>query len=363
MSYKRFLAAVALMASVLIILVSVIMYFIDPLFLYRKSKLYTPQYIATERYQMPGLINTQEYDTIFTATSMGRNFRESYANKQLGEKTFNASLPASTAKEQEMAAELALRDKPNLKRVIWELNYYSFAGDPDWVMGPPSDFPTYMYDESKINDIRYLFSSYSVNILYKNLLNNKKGDANFRDIESLYKFGQVARVETIDYVKDALNAVKPTDLPSFEKSDVLLQSFKENVIPLAKKYPNTTFTLFYAPYPVYNHVSFYKKNPDYLTERLKFKKEVFELTRQYPNIELYDFQDFQEITFNIGNYQGDQVHYYEFINKWLIDYMAANKPVQSEAEYNAKLENFKKQIINFHISQLKTESTIKNVTP
>jgi hypothetical protein len=360
MSHKRFLAVFAIMASALILFVSVAMYYIDPLFYYRKQTLYRPQYAAAERYQMPGLLNTMDYDTVFTATSMGRNFRESYADEKLGGKTFNASLPASTAKEQSMVAEKALSDKPDLKRVIWELNFYSFAGEPDWVTGPPSDFPTYMYDQSKINDIRYLFNSYSVELLYKNLRSNRNGDESLREVENLYKFGQVARVEQVEYIEDSLKNVTPVnELPEYEKSETLIQSFKENVVSLAKEHPDTTFTLFYAPYPVYNHVSFYKKNPDYLTERLEFKKEVFELVKDYPNVELYDFQDMDEITFNIGNYQGDQVHYYNWINNWIIDYIASNKPITSEKENLARLENFKNQITNFNISQLQTESTIK----
>ena len=360
MSYKKFLAAILITACILLLFVSVTMYVIDPLFYYRKTDLYRPQYSAAERYQMPGLLKTQNYDTVFTATSMGRNFREGYVNDKLGGKSFNASLPASTAREQSMVAAAALRDKRSLKRVIWEINYYSFANQPDWVMGPPSDFPTYMYDDSKINDIRYLFSSYSIEVLYKNLMANKNKDERWRDVEWLYKFGQVAPLETIEHIQNSLNEVKPmSQLPSFERSSVQIKSFKENVLKLAQDHPNTKFTLFYAPYPVYNHVSFYKKHPDYLTERLKFKMAVFKLSQDYPNIEVYDFQDEKEITFNIGNYQGDMVHYYYFINNWIVDYIATHKPIQTEKEYDRKLKNFKNQITHFSIHQLKTDSTIK----
>jgi hypothetical protein len=361
MSYKKFLAGFAVTAAILVLFVSIAMYFIDPLFYFRKTKLYSPQYLAAERYQMPGLLKNMDYDTLFTATSMGRNFRESYVNKVLGGKSLNGSLPASTAHEQSMVAQAALRDKPNLKRIIWELNYYSFAGDPKWVMGPPSDFPTYMYDASKMNDVRYLFSSYSVKVLYNNIVANRTNDQRWRVVEDLYKFGQVAPVETTEHVETYLKSVQPIGaLPDFEKTDTLMKSFNENVISLVKAHPNTKFTLFYAPYQVYNHVTFYKKNPDYLTERLKFKKEVFELTRKYPNVEIYDFQDMKNITFNIGNYQGDTVHYYSFINNWIIDYLATHKPIQSEKEYAAKLENFKQQITHFNVSQLKTESPYKD---
>jgi hypothetical protein len=360
MSYKKFLTHFTLTTAFLVFLVSVIMYIIDPLFYYRDTTLYRPQYLATERYQMPGLLKNMEYDTLFTATSMGRNFKESYADEKLGTKTFNGSLPASTAHEQAMVAEAALRAKPQLKQIIWEINYYSFAGDTDWVMEPPSDFPTYMYDKWKFNDIRYLFSIYPIEILQRNLKANRNGDESRRVVEELYKFGQVAPVETLEHVEAVLEGVQALEeLPDYELSTTQIASFKENVIELVKQHPNTTFTLFYAPYPIYNHVTFYKKHPAYLAERLKFKEEVFKLTKELPNVEIYDFQDMDEVTFNIENYQGDQVHYYDFVNNWIIDYIAKNSPVQSETEYANKLDNLKNQIINFNTSQLKTVSSLK----
>lgn len=360
MSYKKFLMTFTAMSMTLILITTAIFYYIDPLFLYRKTDLYRPQYTGAERYQMPGLIKNSEYDTLFTATSMGRNFVESYANEKLGGKSFNAALPASTAKEQSMVAELALREKKP-HRIIWELNFYSFASkDVDWVAAAPSDFPKYMYDESNINDIRYLFNSYSLKVLYKNLMANRNGDERWREVETLYKFGNNAPKETIDRIKNSLNTVQQfSQLPDYETSETMLNSFKENVVELAKQHPDTKFTLFFAPYPIYNHVSFFKKHPDYLTERLKFKEEVFALINKYPNIELYDFQDQAEITFNIENYMGDGVHYQPYINKWIIDYIAEKPPIQDMGTYQQKLKLFEMQVENFGMNQLTENSSIK----
>jgi hypothetical protein len=360
MSHKKFIFFTAGLSVSLILLISLLFYYIDPLFYYRKTNLYRPQYIATERYQMAGLIKTMEYETLFTATSMGRNFRESYVNQKLNTKSFNASLPASTAKEQAMVAESALRNKDHIKQIIWELNYYSFAGDPDWVAGPPSDFPKYMYDDSVANDIRYLFNSYTVEVFYKNILGNIKGDEGRRDVESLYKFGENFPKENLDRIANSLQQVPIIpQLPENEKYETMIKSFKENVIPLVKNHPDTKFTFFFAPYPVYNHVMFYKKHPDYLTERIKFKKQVYTLLSQYPNAEFYDFQDEKKITYNISNYMADGVHYYDFINNWIIDYIAEKSPIQSLEQYNKKLTNFKNQVTTFHIDKLYADDSLK----
>ncbi|MHC0038060.1 hypothetical protein [Pseudoneobacillus sp. C159] len=354
MSAKKFLIVVGVFSSSLILLVSALFYMIDPLFLYRESKLYEPQYIATERYQMPGLIKTQNYHTLFTGTSMGRNFEESYVDEKLATKSFNASLPASTAKEQSMVADLALRSQERIDRVFWELNFYSFSGDPDWVTKGGSDFPKYMYDQSKLNDFRYLFNSYTFEIMMKNLYANEKNLRNKRNIETLYKFGKGFPKEDFDRINNAIAKVeKRATLPDYETADTMLRSFDENVISLVKNNPDTTFTFFFAPYSVYNQYIYYERHPDYLKERAKFKREAYKRLSQYPNAQLYDFQVIKQITFNIDNYMGDGVHYYNHINRWMIDYMSENVPIRNLAKYEYLINHYIELVENFTPEQLR----------
>jgi hypothetical protein len=353
MAAKKFLVVVGAFTSLLILLVSTLFYLIDPLFLYRKTKLYEPQYVAAERYQMPGLIKTQDYHTLFTGTSMGRNFEEGYVDNKLGTKSFNASLPASTAKEQSMVADLALRSQEKIDRVFWELNFYSFSGDPDWVTEGGSDFPKYMYDQSKWNDVRYLFNSYTFEILVKNLHANLKDIRSKRNVETLYKFGKGFPKEDSARISNAISKVnKLTTLPDYETAETMLRSFDENVISLVKDNPNTQFTFFFAPYSIYNQYIFYERHPDYLKERAMFKREAFKRLSQYPNAQLYDFQVIKQITFNIDNYMGDGVHYYNHINRWMIDYMSENVPIRNLAKYDYLIHHYEDLVENFTPEQL-----------
>jgi hypothetical protein len=360
MSAKKFLLLSLAMLATLVLIVSAIFYYIDPLFYYRKTKLYEPQYIGTERYQMAGLLNTMDYETVFTGTSMGRNFEESYADQKLKTKSFNASLPASTAREQAMVAQTAFRQKEKIERVIWELNYFSFSGEPDKVTGPPSDFPTYMYDDSKINDIRYLFSSYTLQVLNKNVTANKENNRQKRDPLKIYKFGRGVPVASIERIKKSMEKDRDIpELPGYETAETMLRSFKENVLPLVQQHPETTFTFFYAPYPVYNQHMFYDMHPDYIKERSEFKKEAYKLLSQYPNAQLYDFQANKDITFNMDNYMIDGTHYYNFINRWIIDNFAENQPIQDLAQYENLINQYQQHVTNFQIQQLEKNTTLR----
>jgi hypothetical protein len=363
-SAKRFLILVGIMLLALVSLISTLFFYIDPLFLYRKTELYEPQYAGTERYQMAGLLNTIDYRTVFTGTSMGRNFEEAYADEKLATKSFNASLPASTAREQSMVVETAFRQKGKLDRVIWELNHYSFSGEPDWVKGPPSDFPVYMYDQSKLNDIRYLFNSYTVEVLYKNLVANQQDVRARRNPLTLYKFGKGAPIESYERIEGALESISEmSELPEFETAETMLRSFKNNVLSLVESHPETTFTFFFAPYSVYNqyiyYQYYYEEHPDYLTERVKFKEEAYKLLSQYPNTQLYDFQATEQVTFNIDNYMGDGVHYYQFVNRWIIDYIADHPPITNLAQYKNLINKYLELVTNFKPEQLENNTTLR----
>jgi hypothetical protein len=360
MSAKRFLTVTVTMLLALVLLVSSLFYYIDPLFFYRKTELYEPQYAGTERYQMAGLLNTMDYRTVFTGTSMGRNFEEAYVDEKLATKSFNASLPASTAREQAMVVQTAFRQKGALDRVIWELNYYSFSGEPDWVTGLPSDFPVYMYDDSKINDIRYLFNSYTLEVLYKNVIANRNDVRARRNPLTLYKFGKGAPKESYERIEGALAEIpEMQELPEYETAETMLRSFKNNVIELVKQNPETTFTFFFAPYSVYNQYIFYEKHPGYLAERSKFKKEAYKLLSQYPNAQLYDFQAMKQVTFNIDNYMGDGVHYYNFVNRWIIDYFAKEPPIRSLARYENLIQKYVELVENFKPEQLDKNAKLR----
>jgi hypothetical protein len=360
MSAKKFLLMSITMMATLVLIVSALFYYIDPLFYYRKTDLYEPQYIGTERYQMAGLLKTMDYETVFTGTSMGRNFEEGYADEKLKTKSFNASLPASTAREQSLVAQTAIREKEKVEQVIWELNYYSFSGEPDWVTGLPSDFPVYMYDQSKLNDIRYLFSSYTLEILYKNIQANRNDIRSKRNPLTIYKFGKGAPKESFDRIEGALAKIPEMQkLPEYETSETMIRSFKDNVLTLVKENPKTKFTFFFAPYPVYNQYISYEKHPDYLTERSEFKKEAFKLLSEYPNAELYDFQAMKQITHNIDNYMGDGVHYYNFINRYIIDYIAEENPIQDLANYEQLIQQYQDLVENFQPEQLEKSTTIR----
>lgn len=352
MSYLRFLLKYILIIILFFSSIGGIVYAFDPYSVYRFPDFYDKQYSTNARFQMPGFIRHSKYDTVIVGTSMGRNFVESYVDEKLNAKSLNATIPASTAHEQYLSASLALNTH-EVKRVIWELNYYSFEGGNEFVLNAPNKFPFYLYDDNKLNDVKYLLSSYSLSFLADNLKNNLEKDRSFRDREMLFKFGFENNPANKESVPDDLKAIKTTkELEPEFHSSVLLDSFKHNVINLIEEHPETTFTFFYAPYPIVDHMRYYNENNERIKERLMFKEKAFDLLMNYENVEVYDFQDMSEITFDMENYMTDHVHYFPSINNFMIDYINNNPPISSKKEMMNKINFLNDQIQTFNYLDL-----------
>lgn len=350
--YKRFIGLFITFIFFLGSIVCFLVYKLDPLHVYKFKE--NDYFYANERYQMPGLVKHRNYDTIFVGTSMGRNFLEPVADKAFNTKTFNASLPASTAREQRMTANLAIQEK-EVKHVIWELNLYSFSGDPDWVLGGSSPFPNYMYDQNKINNLQYFFSPYSRQMAFKNWSSKLQGEKTVEDINWLYKFGDQEEKFLVENAIKVIESTEPTPLEEGYYHDKLLKSFEDNITSFVKSNPDVQFTFFYSPYPVTTHVINYKKDSDYIKEIIPFKKEVYNQLKELDNVKLYDFHDNKEITYNLSYYMWDQTHYYRFINDWIITQLATTPPIQDEKAYEQRLLEFENAIKHFDTNALKNE--------
>lgn len=333
-------------------------YFLDPLYLYHKLD-DDNYYGATERYQMPGLVKNLDYDTLLVGTSMGRNFVESEVDEKLNVNSFNGSLPASTAREQRMVAELAIKNH-ELKNIIWELNYFSFTNEPDWVVEGASPFPTYMYDDNLINDVKYLLNPYARKMAVINWNANRNNSEDFRDPYKLYKFGEGVERFTIDGARSVIDNAAPKQIDETETFEVMKKSFDSNVIPFIERHPEIKFQFFYAPYCIVIPASTHKNDPRYTEDRINFKKYVYQSLSKYKNVEVYDFQDSKSVVYNVAHYMSDTIHYYRYINDWIIQELAAGRKIKSEDSYNKRLARYEKMITEFEISQLKS---VPNTTP
>ncbi|MFA9560393.1 hypothetical protein ACERII_24130 [Evansella sp. AB-rgal1] len=349
MNEKKYIIAFASFVLLLMGIISTFNFVVDPFHFYRINTFYKPQYSESmARYELPGIINNIDYDMLMVGTSMSRNFSEEYMNEVLKKETFNAALPSGKAKEQAMIVNLALKNS-NLEDIFWELNMYSFEGSPDEVLEQNIPFPYHFYDRNPITDFKYLVSWDTVERSIDILENYDEYQE--MDIYEIYKFGQNVPPLTKESIGDISLITTDSYLNYRFTSAALMESFEQNVLPFVEKNPHITFTFYYVPYPITNHLYFYNLNNRYIDERELFKLKVFQALNGYDNVKIYDFQDEKEITHKISNYM-DSVHYYMETNHQLFDAMVYTEPIKSLEEQILKNTVIRNQILNLTNSSI-----------
>jgi hypothetical protein len=348
-TYKNWSALVLVLISLLIIIVAAFNYLVDPLQFYHKA-FYTPVYSDEQRYQLPGLAKNLDYDTIIIGSSMTENFLPSYIKKRLGFDTLKLSISGSSAREQYLIANIAIKSG-KVKNVIWGIDYFALRGEPYRVRDDQGPFPFYLYDSNPLKSFKYLLNidttiDSNKIILDQLILKNVQES----DIDLLYTWHDEYEFsrETVlnkwnEFNTDTENVSREYEINNIEKN------LQENVFKLIRENPDVNFYLYHPPYSILQHFYYYKINRLLFENELHVKRIMFEELGTLGNVRIYDFQQIKDITFELDNYK-DLAHHTKQINDYIIDSIAANEYLVTEDVLDTYL-----QMLNDQVATLKVE--------
>src|SRR5579871_3884448 len=116
-----------LLASLSIMLAAALINFaVDPLQLFRPSRLFPAMYSQDTRLQNAGLIRSQDFDTVFMGTSLAIHFRQSDIDRVLGVKSLKLAMTGSSSREQVFVIKQALQQR-HPRKIIWEMDDFIFC--------------------------------------------------------------------------------------------------------------------------------------------------------------------------------------------------------------------------------------------
>lgn len=334
--YKRWSCLWLVAVSSALLAVGVFNFIVDPFQYFRKASFYKP-FFKDARFLNPGVAKNYPYDTVILGTSMAQNFRPSYIREKLGFEAVKLAIPGGSAYEERLALDVALRTG-KVKKVIFALNVPSFAGEPERFSNGEAGMPLYLYDDNLLNDVNYLFSLDAI-LYYKYLVraNVLKKQLDKTDIDN---YGTWAKIKDSRFSE--AKVLEDWERGEFNKSmssvdyevNKLVKSFEVNLLNVVKKYKDIEFIVFYPPYSALVWADFYRTEK--LESILLFKKQVFSLTRSIKNLKLYDFQDHEDITYNLDNYK-DISHYAPEINDFIVDSLAKGDFLVKEEAIDAQM--------------------------
>ncbi len=334
--------------------------YVDPFFQYHKP--YTDKYfysLSNQRSQNPGIIKKFDYDAIITGTSMTENFKTSEMNQLFNTKAIKVPFDGGTFKEINDAIKLAIQKNPKVKIVVRSIDETMIIQEKNAIRTDLGTYPTYLYDENKINDIKYLLNrDVFWGRTYPMLLDTTGEDFNtgittFDEYSNcMYAYPDFG----VDIVCPdgviAPNSAKQ-ELLTAELKTMIMENIKQNVTSLASENPDITFFYFLTPYSAIYWRDLL--NNGLLYRQVEAERIAIEEMLKCSNIKLYSFNTQYNITANIDNYR-DSAHYGEWVNSYILQCMKEDKCRITKDNYEEYLDEELNFYMNFDYESLNKQS-------
>lgn len=318
---------------------------IDPYFHYHKPLSWAGYFLDNERYQNNGIVKNFDYDAIITGSSMTECFKPSELDELFGVNAIKVPFAGGSYKEVNDNLAVAVRYNPDIKMIVRCLDcnrFFNSKDDLDY-----SDYPTYLYDDSLLNDVGYLFN---VNVLFDALQSAAGYSSSGRRTLSFddycnwsnnYLYGK----EEVDkhYNRDSIVRAEKM-LPITEEEYVRIrENIEQNVTRLADENPDIEFYIYFSPYSIYYMDYWYQLGE--LQRQLQAEKYIIELILPHKNIHLYSFYTEYDTICDLDNYK-DVAHHRGEINSQILRWIREGK---NELTYD-NYEEYCRKVWDFYMN-------------
>ena len=250
---------------------------------------------------------------------MVENFRVSwFEENNENEKLVKVPYSGGYSKNFDIVFNLAFNSH-EIKTVYYGLDMFLnfFSRDSN---ATRNELPQYLYDYNVFNDVKYIYNKdvWYKYTLYniKNLVENVKTDNDLAYVwNDKCTYGLDEILKTYSRPQIVQKAVdKSLYMPNYDKN-------MQNITKYIKQHPETKFKIFLPPYSILEWDKVVRNGQ--FDMQIEITKRVMEDLLQYENVELYYFQNIEEIITNFDNYK-DYSHYNEKINYYMFECMCKN---------------------------------------
>lgn len=277
--------------------------------------------LGEERVINNGLARNYNYNTAIIGSSTSQNILKEDVDRLFNTDSVNIALSGSTALEHRNLLNLVVK-KENIKRIIYGLDYFSYNREGVTI-------EIIDYGKNKRELLKYIFNittlKNNLKIIVKNLL--KRNTKNWIYTHSYWGKGFKFTEENLltfdsntQFGAQNLGTMKEIKLGY--KYKILKYNFDE-FLKIVEKNKNIEYIIYLPPYS--SLYWYFLERYNSLKEVLEFKKYIYEKSKNYSNIFIYDFQGRSDIVNNLDNYK-DSVHFSDLISKKIISEIRTTKP-------------------------------------
>jgi hypothetical protein len=358
-----------LCASLSIMLAAVTLNFVvDPLQIFRPSRLFTAMYSPDGRLQNAGLIRSQTFDTPFMGTSLAIHFHQSDIDRILGVRSLKLAMTGSSSREQVFVLDAAMARHP--KRVIWEVDDWIFHDTPDvdanthlpadLYRGNAKGIAAYLLDGAMAREALWI-AARSIPP-FEPVVASLTSEALFKfpipsvdDINTLQAgddpgaiYNSRRALAAYNYVTDPVRSKYLLDDTDY---DMKVRVFERDAIPLIQAHPDVTFDIYLPPYSILQWITLRETSPATLKSVYAFSAYFCRRLMDFPNVRLFDFRAVGKVTHDLNNYS-DVIHHSPEIDLKILEWLAQGKYRVEKAAPTRYLDELQAQVAAYRLEQV-----------
>ena len=336
---KQFIKRFVLFSVAALLLVGGIVVLVDPFYHYHKPIGPLKAVVSKGEYQCIGTVRNFEYDSILLGSSVAENYNNRWFDEAFGGTTIKGIQRSATTAALLYYLENAL-EANELKNVYFNLDTFAITTDPDEDF-PNETHPLYLYNSNPFDDVKYIWNK---DVIFEHvpymLAMSFVGDY---DEGTSYNWDQY---KTFSEPVALSNYQRPEEIMPMLTKEEYADDIDGNLSAIeqvVKENPQITFRFICPPYSMLWWDNAYRNGE---TQRNLFaSKEAARRLLPYENVEMYYFQNDEEVITNLDNYM-DTIHFSGAINKAMLDAM-------KNGEYRLTLDNYEEEINKMDILQEK----------
>lgn len=322
-----FIRTLILLAAVIAVVV-----IFDPFYQYHEPLPGLKAVLTDKEYQCIGTLRTFDYDALVVGSSVCENYNNHWFDNGFGCTTIKAIRSYGATADLCYLLNSAY-ESHDLKYVFYNIDPSSLSASTEPTY-ESTGCPMFLYDRNFFNDYPYL--------LNKDVLMEKLPYMLAYSLIGDYDEGDSYNWAQWKYFGQDMAMGMYARLPSvrdMQPETANIEELAGNIALLTAQveaHPDTTFKFFFSPYSMLWWDNAYRSG-----ERdavIYNEKQAIATLLKYDNVEVYFYQDDEEIITNLDNYM-DMIHFSKDINYYIYDKLAKGEERLTNDNYEDRLDH------------------------
>lgn len=329
--HQKFIKNFFIQSISLIILIIAIVVIFDPFYQYHKPLAGLKSVLTDKEYQCVGTLRNFDYDSLIVGSSVCENYNNHWFDDGFDCTAIKAIRSYGATADLCYLLDVAYQNR-DLKYVFYNIDPSSLSAGTETTY-ESTGCPMYLYDTNYLNDISYA--------LNKDVLMEKIPYMLAFSFKSDYDEGNSYNWAQWKYFSKELATGmynrRSSIIPMYEKTyfEDELSGNIALLTSLVESHPETTFKFFFSPYSMLWWDNAYRSG-----ERdacLYNESQAIATLLKYDNVEIYYYQDMEEVITNLDNYM-DMIHFSKDINQLVCEKLIAGEDRLTLDNYEDRLQ-------------------------